>query len=292
MTDRIAARNWVLACLTTAFFAVVCMALARAEAPIAKVVEKVGIDQHLDAQVPLDLPFVDEGGRNVKLSDYFGGKPVVLVLAYYRCPMLCTEVLNGLLKSSQAVKFRLSADYQIVTVSIDPRETPELARAKKRRYADMYRREGAEAGWHFLTGPQESITRLAETVGFRYQFDPVSDQFAHGSGIILLTPHGKISRYFYGIEYPPNDLRLGLVESSAGKIGSAVDAVLLLCYHYDPQVGKYGLMISRLMRFLASVTVLALGTFLFVMFRQERRRSQALRASRFVQHPPTAADRA
>ena len=259
---------------------VVKLSLSIAQSPIAKILPNVGIDQHLDVQVPLDLPFVDEAGHAGKLQKYFGDKPVVLVLAYYRCPMLCTEVLNGLLKSSQAVKFQLAKDYQIVTVSIDPMETPELARQKKNRYVQMYRRDGAEAGWHFLTGSQESITRLAETVGFRYQLDPASGQFAHASGIMLLTPRGKVSRYFFGIEYPPNDLRLGLLESSAGRIGGIVDQVLLLCYHYDPQTGRYGFLISGVLRTLAAITVLVLGGFLFVMFRQERRRSRAVAQSR------------
>ena len=204
----------------------------------------VGIEQHLNAQLPLDAVFRDEHGHEVKLGDYFKDRPVVVMLVYYRCPMLCTQVLNGFLKSSQAVPLQIGRDYQVVTVSFDPRETPELAAEKKNSYVRAYRRDGAADGWHFLTGDRQSIDRLTKVVGFRYHFDPKSDQFAHASGIALATPDGRLSRYFYGIEYEPDDLRLGLVESSSGRIGSLVDQVLLLCYHYDPLTGKYGLVIA------------------------------------------------
>ena len=206
----------------------------------------------------------------MRLADFFGEKPVVLVLAYYRCPMLCTEVLNGLLESSQAVPLRLAADYQIVTVSIDPRETPQLAAEKKRGYVERYRREGAAEGWHFLTGPQLTIDRLTSAVGFRYRYDRASDQFAHASGIVLVTPQGRTARYLYGIEFPPENLRLGLVESGRGKIGSSVDQILLLCFHYDPNLAKYTLAIDRVLRLLALLTLCSLGWFLMRMYRRER----------------------
>ncbi|MEX2175559.1 MAG: SCO family protein [Pirellulaceae bacterium] len=248
---------------------------ATADAPpnLRQIAQQVGLDQHLDRQVPLDLKFRDEAGREVQLREYFRGKPVVLNLVYFRCPMLCTQVLNGFLKSSQALPLQMGTDYEVISVSIDPDETPEMAAAKKQRYAGSYRRPGAEEGWHFLTGEQVAIDRLARTVGYRYHYDAKSGQYAHPSGIIVLTPDGRISRYFYGIEYHPTDLRLGLVESSQGRIGTLADQVLLLCFHYDPATGKYGLVISGVLRLAGLLTVAVLGSFLFVMFRREARRS-------------------
>ena len=245
--------------------------------PTADMLRDVGIEQHLNAQLPLDAVFRDEHGHEVKLGDYFKDRPVVVMLVYYRCPMLCTQVLNGFLKSSQAVPLQIGRDYQVVTVSFDPRETPELAAEKKNSYVRAYRRDGAADGWHFLTGDRQSIDRLTKVVGFRYHFDPKSDQFAHASGIALATPDGRLSRYFYGIEYEPDDLRLGLVESSSGRIGSLVDQVLLLCYHYDPLTGKYGLVIAGVMRTAGLLTVIVLGSFLVVMYRRERRRPKLMR---------------
>jgi protein SCO1 len=255
--------------------------------PTADMIRDIGIEQHLGAQLPLDATFRDEQGHEVKLADYFGSRPVVVMLVYYRCPMLCTQVLNGFLKSSQAVPLEIGRDYQVVTVSFDPRETPELAAEKKSSYVGAYRRPGAADGWHFLTGDQQNVDRLTETVGFRYRFDPNSNQFAHASGIALATPDGRLSRYFYGIEYSPDDLRLGLVESSSGKIGSLVDQVLLLCFHYDPLTGKYGLVIANVLRIASSLTVLLLGSFLFAMYRRERRRPKLSRGdipTRRVEH--------
>ena len=245
--------------------------------PTADMLRDVGIEQHLNAQLPLDAVFRDEQGHEVKLGDYFKDRPVVVMLVYYRCPMLCTQVLNGFLKSSQAVPLQIGRDYQVVTVSFDPRETPELAAEKKNSYVRAYRRDGAADGWHFLTGDRQSIDRLTKVVGFHYHFDPKSDQFAHASGIALATPDGRLSRYFYGIEYEPDDLRLGLVESSSGRIGSLVDQVLLLCYHYDPLTGKYGLVIAGVMRTAGLLTVIVLGSFLVVMYRRERRRPKLMR---------------
>ncbi len=245
--------------------------------PSADLLRDVGIEQHLDAELPLDAVFRDETGHEVKLGDYFGDQPVVVALVYYRCPMLCTQVLNGFLKSSQAVPLEIGRDYQVVTVSFDPRETPELAAEKKASYVRAYRRDSAAQGWHFLTGNRKSIDRLTEAVGFNYRFDPKSDQFAHASGIVLATPDGRLSRYFYGIEYSPDDLRLGLVEASTGRIGLLVDQVLLLCFHYDPLTGKYGLVIADALRMAGVLTVILLGSFLIVMYRRERRRPQLLR---------------
>lgn len=241
------------------------------KSPTAELLRDVQIEQHLGAQLPLDAVFRDEAGRRVTLGDYFAEKPVVLMLVYYRCPMLCTQVLNGFLKSSQAVPLEIGRDYQVVTVSFDPRETPDLAAEKKKQYARAYLRDGADRGWHFLTGDRQSIERLAGAVGFRYRYDPPSGQFAHASGLVVATPHGRLARYLYGIDYSPHDLRLGLVESSAGRIGSPVDQVLLLCYHYDPLTGQYGLAIAGVLRAAGAITVLALAAFLAAMYRRERR---------------------
>ncbi len=243
-----------------------------APASPANLAQQVSLQQRLGEQVPLDLTFRDSTGRTVALRDLVDDRPVILSLVYYRCPMLCTQVLNGLLKSSNSVPLALGKDYDIVSVSIDPLETPLQAAQKKERYVSHYRRGGAEQGWHFLTGDERSIQELAAVVGYHYVYDERSQQYAHPSGIILLTSDGRISRYFYGIEYPPRDLRLGLVESSAGKIGTAVDQILLLCFHYDPATGKYGLVISRVLQAAGTATALALGGFLWCMYRLERRR--------------------
>jgi protein SCO1/2 len=283
---------WLILCLGSGLFAVLPRhALAQRFAtgapyatpaggsPTAELLRDVGIEQHLDTRLPLDAVFRDETGQQVRLGKYFTDKPVVLVLVQYRCPMLCTQVLNGFLKCSQAVPLQIGRDYQVVTVSFDSREGSELAASKKKHYARAYRREGAAEGWHFLSGDQQSIDQLTQAVGFRYHYDAKSDQFAHASGIVIATPDGRLARYLYGIEYSPGDLRLGLVESSAGRVGSTVDQVLLLCYHYDPLTGKYGLAISGALRLAGSLTILALGSFLFAMFRRERLRPKLVRAA-------------
>ncbi len=230
----------------------------------------VGIDQKLNEQVPLDLAFQDETGRIVQLREYFGQKPVILSLVYYECPMLCTQVLNGLLRSLKDLPLEVGEQFNVVTVSFNRREKPELAAAKKRLYVGLYARPGASQGWHFLTGDEASIRQLAGAVGFRYAYDPQSGQYAHATGIMVLTPGGRMARYFYGIDYPSRDMRLGLVEASANKIGSPVDQILLFCYHYDPATGKYGLVIMNVIRAAGLATVLALGIFMWVMFRRER----------------------
>lgn len=239
----------------------------------------VGIDQKLNAQVPLDLTFRDETGKTVKLGDYFGDKPVILALVYYECPMLCTQELNGLLRSLQNIPLDIGKQFNVVTVSFNPHETAGLAANKKKVYVGIYGRPGAAAGWHFLTGDEGPIEKLTGAVGYHYAFDPASDQYAHATAIMLLTPQGKISRYFYGIDYPSRDLRLSLVEASNNKIGSPVDQVLLYCYHYDPTTGKYGMVIANVLRLAASVTILVLGGFLWMMFRNERRTGTEVRPS-------------
>jgi protein SCO1/2 len=229
--------------------------------------ENVGIEQHLDAQVPPDLTFRDETGETVKLGDYFGRKPLILNLVYYNCTMLCGEALAGLSSAMRLVKFDVGNEFDVVTVSFDPRETPEMAAAKKKDYVGRYRRPNAAAGWHFLTGQPDAINALTKVVGFQYQHDPKSNQYAHATAIMVLTPQGRISCYFYGVDFPPKDLRMGLVEASQGKIGNAVDAVLLYCYHYNPETGKYGAMVANILRLAAAATILVMGVFLFILWR-------------------------
>jgi protein SCO1/2 len=234
-----------------------------------ELLKEVGIDQKLNDSIPLDLAFRDEHGNRVELGEYFGSKPVILTLVYYSCPMLCTQVLNGLNRSLKEIPMEMGRDFRVVTVSIDPTERPILAEAKQVMYAGMYGRPGAAEGWRFLTGSAREIKQLANAVGFRYAYDPDSKQFAHASVIMILTPEGKISRYLYGIQYPQRDLRLGLVEASNGKIGSPVDQILLFCYHYDPHTGKYGLLISRIIQLSGLLTVLIGAVFLIFLFRGE-----------------------
>lgn len=234
-----------------------------------ELLKEVGVDQKLNDQIPLNLAFRDEHGKPVELAQFFGSKPVILTLVYYNCPMLCTQVLNGLDRSLQLIPMEIGKDFNVVTVSIDPTDRPVIAEAKQAMYAGMYRRPGAQYGWHFLTGDEPQIKQLAAAVGFRYAYDPDSKQYAHASAIMLLTPDGKLSRYFYGVTYPERDLRLGLVEASQGKIGSPVDQILLFCYHYDPHTGKYGLLISRVLQLGGLATVLIGGIFLILLFRGE-----------------------
>jgi len=232
---------------------------------------EIGFDQNIGDLVPLDTAFLDETGRAVRLGDYFGKRPVVLVFAYYDCPMLCTLVINGLSSALNILSLEPGRDFEIVTVSFNSRDTPASAAAKKAVYLERYKRAGAVAGWHFLTGDQPSIDRVTTAAGFRYVWDDATKQFAHPTGVMVLTPDGRLARYLFGIEYGPRDLRFALVEASAGKVGSPVDALLLYCYHYDPMTGRYGLAIMRAVRLAGAVTVLALGTFIFIMVRRERR---------------------
>jgi protein SCO1/2 len=227
----------------------------------------IGIDQRLNEQVPLDLQFRDEAGKTVTLGDYFGKKPVILSLVYFGCPMLCTMAENGLLHSLQQVKFSVGDQFEVLTVSFDPNDNAELAAAKKAVYVGLYGRKGADRGWHFLTGDEASIQQLTRAVGFRYKYDAQAKQYVHATGIMVLTPKGKIARYFYGIYYPSRDLRLGLVEASANKIGSPVDEVLLFCCRYDPATGKYGVIISRLLQMAGLITVLCIGGLILALSR-------------------------
>lgn len=237
-------------------------------------IEKIGIDQHLGEQLPLSLVFRDEQGQQVKLEQYFGSKPVILTLVYYECPMLCTQVLNGLVRSLRMLSFEMSRDYEVVTVSFDPRETPNLAASKKTEYAKALGKPGAETGWHFLTGTEDQIEQLAKAVGFRYQFDERTNQYIHAAGIVVLTPTGQLARYFYGVEFSPKDLRLGLIEASNEQIGSPVDQFLLLCFQYDPAHGTYTLAILKVLRIAGGLTVIALAAYLVTTLRRERRNRQ------------------
>jgi protein SCO1/2 len=232
---------------------------------------EIGFDQNLDQRVPLDTTFRDESGRSVRLGDYFGKRPVVLIFAYYECPMLCTQVINGLASALNVLSLTPGKDFEIVTVSFDPRDTPAAAAAKKSHYLERYSRPGAVEGWHFLTGDQPSIDRLTKAAGFRYVWDTPTNQFAHPSGVIVLTPDGRLARYLFGVEYGPRDLRLGIVEASDGKVGNPADALLLYCYHYDPMTGRYGLVIMRTLRLAGASTVLALVAFIVVLVRREKR---------------------
>ncbi len=235
-----------------------------------QVAAHAGLDQKLNAQVPLSTTFRDEHGNTVKLGSFFGTKPVILALAYYECPSLCTLVLNGVLQTAQDLKFDAGKEYEIVVVSFDARERPALAAAKKQIYTQRYGRAGTEDGWHFLTGDKESIALLANSVGYHFAYDEATRQFAHPSAIMVLTPAGKVSRYFPGIEYPPRDVRLALIEASEERVGSLADRVFLLCFHYNPATGKYGLLISRVIQTAGLGTVAALGCYIIWMLRRER----------------------
>ncbi len=249
----------------------------------ARVVREVRFEQRLDAEVPLDLEFRDHTGSTVRLKDLVHDKPVILSLVYYECPMLCTQVLNGLSASLKRMdSLRIGADFDVVTVSIDPEETAELAAKKHLAYTKALGQPGAEAGWHFLTGDQAQIAALADVVGFRYFYDEEIGEYAHPGGFAVLTPGGRVSRYFIDVVFPPIDLRLALVESSEGRIGSLIDAITLLCYQHDPITGKYGFVVQNVIRLLGGLTVALLVGYVVFMLRREKR---ALRAA--LAHEPS-----
>jgi protein SCO1/2 len=248
------------------------LAPERTEPAAAKpgLLSKIGIDQRIGESIPLDLAFTDETGRQVTLGQYFGKRPVILALVYYECPMLCTQVLNGLVSALGVMNFDVGREFDVIAVSFDPKEGPELAAQKKAAYVERYGRPQSAAGWHFLTGTQESIDRLTKAVGFRYAYDERIDQYAHGAGIELLTPHGVLSKYFYGIEFSARDIRFGLIEAADERIGTPIDDVLLLCYHYDPASGTYGATVMGMVRLGGIATLAALVTFMLVSLRRER----------------------
>ena len=241
----------------------------QAATPRPNLLSEIGIDQNLNAQIPLDLTFKDETGRDVRLRDYFGAKPVVMNFTYFSCPMMCPEVLSGMASAFTILKFDAGKDFTVLSVSFDPKDTPEHATSEKAMYVKRYGRPGAEQGWHFLTGDKAAIAALTQAAGFRFAWDDMSQQYAHASGMMVLTPQGRIAQYFYGVEFSPKDLRFGLVQASQNKLGTLVDQVLLYCYHYDPRTGKYGAIVSRVMQVAGAITVLVLGGFIFMMLRME-----------------------
>jgi protein SCO1/2 len=261
---------FLLACAPAAAHAQPLPADTRPEA-----LREVGYDQRLGESVPLDIVLRDENGREAPLSHWFGRRPVVLSLVYYDCPMLCTLSLNSLASALSTLSFDVGREFEVVTVSFDAREGPELARAKKAAYLQRYKRPGAEAGWHFLTGDAAALARLTGAVGFRYAWDDRSKQFAHPAGVVVLTPEGRISRYLYGIEYAPKDLKFAVMESAEGRVGSPIDQVVLFCYQYDPKTGRYGAVIMRIVRVGGLLTLAALGILIYVLRRAEPRTVRA-----------------
>jgi protein SCO1 len=241
---------------------------------LPKVLDNVGIVQRLNEQVPLDVEFKNEDGKLVKLGEIITKKPVILALVYYDCPMLCNEVLNGLVGSLKGISFDAGKDFDVLAISFDARENekPDLAKRKKESYLQRYERKDAANGFHFLTGTQESIDKITEAVGFNYVFDESTNQFAHNGGIMLLTPEGKLSRYFYGIDYSPKDLKFGIMDSSQSKIGNPAEQLLLYCFHYDPSKGKYGLAILNIIRLGGVATLFGLGTFFYVFWRRNKKK--------------------
>jgi len=246
------------------------------QATTPAILSKVGITQNLNSRIPPDLLFRDETGKSVRIGDFFGRKPILLSLVYFDCPALCTEVLNGELRTMKAISLDLGKDFDAVTVSFEPKDTPALAKAKRDVYAGQYGRPEAADHWHFLTGEQQSIDALTNVVGFHYAYDSSIRQYAHAAAIRVLTPDGRIDRYFYGVIYPARDVRLGLVEASEGKIGTLTDHALLYCYQYDPMTGKYGVVVMNVLRAAGGLTVLILGIFMTVMFLRERKRPSGL----------------
>lgn len=237
--------------------------------------EGVSVTEHLNAALPLDLEFRGEDGRPVRLSEYFkGDRPVILTLNYYRCPMLCTLQLNGLIDALKRLEWTPGHEFRIVTVSIDPTETPPLARRKKQNYLEEYGRPAAAAGWSFLTGRAENIKKLADTVGFQYRYDKETDQYIHAAALFVCTPGGRVSRYLYGVMFDPQTLRLSLVEAGEGKVGTTMDRVLLFCFHYDAARGRYGPAAMRIMQVAAAMTVIVVGAALAVFWRRDRRRNR------------------
>lgn len=269
--------NWVRCICGTAAL-LCCVAAAAQTVPdnvgaaantLPAVLRNVGFEPPLNGALPLDLPFTDEAGRSVHLGDYFRQRPVVLALVYYGCPMLCDQLEQGVVGSLRMLSFNPGQDYEVVFVSFDPRETPEMAAQKKASALAQFRRPASASGWHFLTGSQDSIGALTKAVNFRYTFDEKSRLFAHASGILLLTSEGRISRYFYGVEYPSRDLRLGLVDASAGKIGTPIDRALLFCYQYDPSSARYSASILKILRFGGVLTILTIVAGILIFRRRD-----------------------
>jgi len=241
--------------------------------PSVNISTEIGLDQKLNGRVPLDAAFTDESGGPVRLQQYFGKKPVIMALVYYKCPKLCNQVLNGLLATMRVMKFDAGKEFEVVLVGIDPRETPQVAAGKKNSYVESYDRPGAENGWHFLTGQETQIKRVADAVGYRYKFDKNMNQYVHPAGLVVATPAGKLAQYFYGMEYASRDLGFALMEASEERIGSLAEQVIFYCFMYDPATGKYGLAIMRVLQVMGIATVLTLGALIFVLSRRTRGKS-------------------
>jgi protein SCO1/2 len=239
---------------------------------------EVTFKQRLNEQLPLDAVFRDDAGRQVTLGQYFGTRPVILAFVYYQCPMLCTQVMNGLSSALKVIPFGAGRDYDVVLVSFDPRDTPAIAAEKKRAHLEYWSTQADAGAWHLLTGDEATIRRVTSSAGFTYQWDERSGQFAHVSGVLVVTPDGRLSRYFYGVEYSPKELRLALVESGEGRVGSAIDELLLYCFHYDPESGRYGLLVMNLVRLGGVMTMLFIGASLFLLRRREPRQAAHGRA--------------
>ena len=269
----------VAAGIGAALLALAAVPLGAQQSMNPPILRQVRFEQKLNSRISPDLVFRDESGRNVRLGDFFGNKPIVLSLVYFDCPALCTEVLNGELSTLRSIPLDLGKDFEAITVSFEPTDTPDRAKAKRDVYAGQYGRPGAAQAWHFLTGDRKSIDALTQEVGFHYAYDSANRMYAHPAGIVVLTPDGRIDRYYYGVQYLPRDVRLGLVDASEGKIGTITDQALLYCYQYNPESGKYGMVIMNVVRAGGGLTVLALGIFMFVMFRRDRRDHAALLAS-------------
>jgi protein SCO1/2 len=262
--------------IISALFSVILSVQAWSAENPAQVISRIGFDQKLDSQIPLELEFKNEAGRSVRLKEYFRGKPIILSLVYNTCPYICGASQTGLVTCLRVMTYSVGKEFDIITVSINPEETTVLSAAKKSEYTKSYGRAGAAEGWHYLTGNKQSIEALTHAVGYKYEYDATSKQFAHPTGIVLLTPEGKISKYYFGIEYYPRDLSLGLVEASQNKIGTVADQVVLYCLKYDPMTGKYGLVISRILKLLGVMTVLALGSFIVAMIWRDARLKKAV----------------
>jgi protein SCO1/2 len=269
--------TWVMVIAVTAALVPAAAQAQEVKSPEAYLLKQVEFDQNLSAQLPLDTPLRDEEGHDVALGDYFRkGKPVIVLFVYYECPMLCTLELNALVRNLKILtSMSPGREFEIVTVSIDPKDTPALAKVKKAGYLKRYDRPGAESGWHFLTGDGPAVKRLAGVAGFKYALDPKSGQYAHPAGLIVATPEGKIARYVYGLEFPVSALRWSLIEASEGKIGSPVDKILLMCFHYDPSTGRYNFAVMAVVRTLGVATFAGLMSYVLVMLYRDRRRSRA-----------------
>lgn len=240
---------------------------------------EVGYDQRIGEQVPMSLAFRDEAGRNVRLGDYFTSKPVILVLAYYECPMLCDMVLQGVVTTLKPLTFHPGKEFEVVVASIDPGETPQMAAETEKAILARYGRAGAAEGFHFLTGPQASIDALTRAVGFRYVYDKERDEYAHPAGMVILTPSGKVSRYLFGIDYPPRNVRFGLIESAESRLGTPVDQLLLYCYHYNPTIGRYSTAVINILRLAAGATVIGLVALILLLRRRESRQPRPVGAA-------------